>query len=432
MDKNFWVPVLLLVFHLFTASSQITIEWLNIDCGNNALRVDKNSLRWVTDNDYTQAGINKQVPQKQKLEEMNTLRSFPNKAQQNCYALPFSEETQRVLVRAGFYYGNYDGLSKPPSFDIHINGRNWSTVNTSTVVEGPIYHEAMYVNQGAGSLNVCIVQDESGVVPFISSIEAVPISVTLYPEMETNYAYNLVSRINYGGGEMLQLIHQRLIITHTLSILLDYDMLDFDRECTKIAECRFPGILGEEYNRVWTGGTIPPNCTEVTTLPDPLSFPENDPPISVLTDSIESMNLADPITLSIDLPQTTPQLAYLVLYFTETVTLPKPNDSRIIQIYINGQMKSTVTSEYNKCKVITVYPVTVVGPTINVTLASANGSTLPPIISAMEVFTRIEANKGDKSSSPPSSTPSHGTQGHFFYAYINSIYCICLLLLFIA
>ncbi|CAB4301061.1 unnamed protein product [Prunus armeniaca] len=397
MDKNFWVPVLLLVFHLFTASSQITTEWLNIDCGNNAPRWDKNLLKWVTDNSYTQAGINKQVPQKQKLEEMNTLRSFPNKAPQNCYALPFREQTQRVLVRAGFYYGNYDGLSKPPSFDIHINGRNWSTVNTSTVVDGPIYHEAMYVNQGAGSLNVCIVQDESGVVPFISSIEAVPISVTLYPEMEANYAYNLVSRINYGGGEV-----------------------------------RFPGILGEEYNRVWTRGTTPPNCTEVATLPGPLSFPENNPPIFVLSDSIESMNPADPITLSIDLPQTTPQSAYLVLYFTETVTLPKPNDSRIIQIYINGQMKSTVTSEYNKCKVITIYPVTVVGPTINVTLASANGSTLPPIISAMEVFTRIEANKGDKSSSPPSSTPSHGTQGHFFYAYINSISCICLLLLFIA
>ncbi|XP_021813820.1 probable LRR receptor-like serine/threonine-protein kinase MEE39 [Prunus avium] len=399
MNKNLWAPVLLLAFHLFTAYSQLTIDWLNIDCGNNALRWDKNLLQWVTDNGYTQAGINKQVPQKQELEEMNTLRSFPNKAQQNCYALPFSAQTQRFLVRAGFYYGNYDGLSKPPSFDIHINGRNWSTVNTSTVVEGPIYHEAMYVNQGAGSLNVCIVQDESEVVPFISSIEAVPIWVLtgpFYREMETNYAYNLVSRINYGGGEV-----------------------------------RFPG--GEEmYNRVWTRGTTPPNCTEVATLPAFLPVPENDPPNSVLSDSIESMNPADPITLSIHLPQTTPQSAYIVLYFTETVTIPKPDDTRIIQIYINGQMKSTVTTENIECKVMTIYPVTVVGPTINVTLASAKGSTLPPIISAMEVFTRIEANKGDKSSSPPPSSPSHGTQGHFFYAYINSISCICLLLLFIA
>lgn len=192
-------------FYLSLSTFSVTIDWLNIDCGNNALRWDKNLLQWVTDNGYTQAGINKQVPQKQELEEMNTLRSFPNKAQQNCYALPFSAQTQRFLVRAGFYYGNYDGLSKPPSFDIHINGRNWSTVNTSTVVEGPIYHEAMYVNQGAGSLNVCIVQDESEVVPFISSIEAVPIWVLtgpFYREMETNYAYNLVSRINYGGGEV--------------------------------------------------------------------------------------------------------------------------------------------------------------------------------------------------------------------------------------
>ncbi|KAM1053739.1 hypothetical protein ACFX2I_001152 [Malus domestica] len=204
MNTNLWVPALLLAFHLFRTSSQITIGWLNIDCGSNATSWDKNLLQWVTDNDYTKAGINKQVPQKQPLEEMNTLRSFPNQNQQNCYVLPYNAPTQRYLIRAGFYYGDSDGLSRPPPFDLRINGQKWSTVKASTA-EGPLYHEAMYVNQGSGSLNVCVVQVEKGMVPFVSSIEAVPIYVLtgpLYPKMETSYAYDLISRVNLGGNEV--------------------------------------------------------------------------------------------------------------------------------------------------------------------------------------------------------------------------------------
>lgn len=186
-------------------------------------------------------------------------------------------------------------------------------------------------------------------------------------------------------------------------------------------------MLSENYNRIWRRGTTPPNCNEVSTLPDIFS-PENDPPISVLRTAIESIDLTHPITLSVDLLQTIPQSAYLVLYFTETTSLPKPGDTRIIQIYVNGgEMKSAVTLEFNKCKVITLYPVIVVGPTINVTLSSASGSTLPPIISAMEVFTRVDH---EKSSSPsPPSPASHGMRGHFFCTHIIIISCICLFLL---
>ncbi|XP_048446726.1 probable LRR receptor-like serine/threonine-protein kinase At1g51880 [Pyrus x bretschneideri] len=236
---------------------------------------------------------------------MNTVRSFPNQNQQNCYVLPYNASTQRYLIRAGFYYGDYDGLSRPPPFDLHINGRTWSTVKASTA-EGPLYHEAMYVNQGSGSLNVCVVQVEKGMVPFVSSVEAVPIYVLtgpLYPKMETSYAYDLVSRVNLGGNEV-----------------------------------RYAGPLSEErYNRVWTRGTTPPNCVQVPTVATPLPLIENDPPIPVLLDSIQSLKPSDPIILSVDLPHTTPQSAYIVLYFAEMATLPKPNDSRIIDIYINGQ-----------------------------------------------------------------------------------------------
>lgn len=183
-------------------------------------------------------------------------------------------------------------------------------------------------------------------------------------------------------------------------------------------ECRYtgPGILSDEkYNRIWTRGETPPNCDEVSTESD--SSAENEPPDDVMSDSIEAADDTDPIILSVDLSQAmTPQSAYIVLYFTEKESLGT-GDIRIIQVYIDGQMKSTVAFEFLKCKVVTIYPVIARGPTINVTLASDRNSDLPPMISAMEVFTRV-----DKSSGPL-------LQCRFFCAFINFIIsCTCLIL----
>lgn len=133
---------------------------------------------------------------------MNTLRSFP-KGQQNCYNLNVNKKTERYLIRAGFCYGNYDGLSSPPTFDLHVDGKKWSTVKTSLSGE-PIYHEVMYKTRGSGHISLCVVQVKNGGVPFISSIEAVPLEAAfpLYPEMESSYSFNLVSRVNLGGDEV--------------------------------------------------------------------------------------------------------------------------------------------------------------------------------------------------------------------------------------
>ena len=52
------------------------------------------------------------------------------------------------VIRAWFYYSNNDGLSNPPTFDLHLNGGKWSTVNTASR-SGPIYHEIVYSVLGA-------------------------------------------------------------------------------------------------------------------------------------------------------------------------------------------------------------------------------------------------------------------------------------------
>ena len=139
---------------------------------------------------------NMRVPQNQAVEEMNTLRFFPNQTDNNCYVIPLKFPGFNHIVRAGFYYGNYDGLSKTPTFDLKIDRENWTTVNTSSSVDGglPIYHEAIYLTR-SGNLTVCLVQTRDGELPFISSLEGVPIRNIYEEVLETTTAtLHLVAR----------------------------------------------------------------------------------------------------------------------------------------------------------------------------------------------------------------------------------------------
>jgi hypothetical protein len=52
----------------------------------------------------------------------------------------------RNLVRASFYYGNYDGRSAlPAAFDLHLGVNRWATVNV-TSAEGVYIFEAVAVS----------------------------------------------------------------------------------------------------------------------------------------------------------------------------------------------------------------------------------------------------------------------------------------------
>lgn len=159
-------------------------------------------LEWDVDLDYTQTGSNKVVQNGTSREEWNTLRFFPNNTQENCYIVPAETQIIRYIIRAGFYYGNYDGLSSPPTFNLFINDVKWKTINTSKNNGEPFYEEIMYENNGSGFFKICLVQIKDGGVPFINSIEAVVLWDKLYSQMENNATYNLVTRTNLGGDEI--------------------------------------------------------------------------------------------------------------------------------------------------------------------------------------------------------------------------------------
>uniref|UniRef100_A0A6N2NJ39 Malectin-like domain-containing protein n=1 Tax=Salix viminalis TaxID=40686 RepID=A0A6N2NJ39_SALVM len=102
-------------------------------------------------------------------------------------------------------------------------------------------------------------------------------------------------------------------------------------------------------------------------------FYENDPPVPVLRGSI--------VSNTYDFPTTTPRSAHLVFYVKELASRPLLNDTRIIDINID------VEAEVSHCKAVTLYPVIVSGPTINITPTANESSTLPPTITAVELFT---------------------------------------------
>ena len=72
------------------------------------------------------------------------VRAFPG-ALRSCYTLPSTvARGSKYLLRATFMYGNYDGLSRLPVFDLHLGVNFWRTVNISRA-ETPVLAEAIAV-----------------------------------------------------------------------------------------------------------------------------------------------------------------------------------------------------------------------------------------------------------------------------------------------
>lgn len=156
-------------------------------------------MPWFSDDAFIQSGKNGFIRDDKDLDmyALYTLRYFP-KGTKSCYNLPL-ERKGKYLVRAGFYYGNYDGLSKPPVFDLEINGNILLTVNASASNK-PLFHEVMLVTS-KDNIPVCLVQTQKWQIPFISSIEAAFVAEDVYKFLQTDNVLYLQSRINYGPND---------------------------------------------------------------------------------------------------------------------------------------------------------------------------------------------------------------------------------------
>ncbi|TVU49679.1 hypothetical protein EJB05_01005, partial [Eragrostis curvula] len=175
-------------------------EFINIDCGIDAdpsySYPTSRGLRYVSDAGFTDAGLNGRVKPPYDNPDFGerywTLRYFPGDTggARSCYTLRPVAPGGRYLVRASFYYGNYDGLNRLPVFDLHLGVNRWAIVNVSDAGYRYIL-EAVTVSP-ADFVQVCLVNTGLG-TPFISALELRPLNETMYPEATVNQSLLLLS-----------------------------------------------------------------------------------------------------------------------------------------------------------------------------------------------------------------------------------------------
>ncbi|XP_031389392.1 receptor-like protein kinase At3g21340 isoform X2 [Punica granatum] len=190
--------------------------FISIDCGAANPNNDPDlNIYYETDDGFVDSGHNQQVSSDfmygRLRQSSKTLRVFPN-GTRNCYTIrPTSGgNSSKYLIRAAFLYGNYDGQSQPPTFDLYIGVNYWATINFSSI-DSYIHNEIIHVVPSADhTIQVCLVKTSTG-IPFISSLELRPLNDTMYQTDATTLA--LYKRLNIGSNANIrhpQDVHDRL------------------------------------------------------------------------------------------------------------------------------------------------------------------------------------------------------------------------------
>ncbi|KAG5244911.1 LRR receptor serine/threonine-protein [Salix suchowensis] len=311
--------ILFLAFLSISGNAQVSI-----DCGASGNYTDENSIVWIGDDGFFKNSESAVVRSNNTVSHvMSTLRVFTS-LNKNCYTIR-ADKGSLVLVRASFFYGNYDKKSLPPSFVLLLDGNYWSTVKT-TLDEPGIYE---------------------GSLPFISALEFRKLDSTLYANIvDPNYALYVRARGALGANSTV----------------------------------RFPDDV---YDRMWNPARIFSGRVPVTSdakLIDVTTAPDN-PPRKVLQNAITTTSGS--LTLFPNFPDQDVSL-YMNLYFSEVTALDS-TQKRSFNLYIDNIKKSEpIIPPYGEAKEITVNFTATVN--ISISLVSTNDSTLPPLINAVELF----------------------------------------------
>lgn len=190
-----------------------SIGFISIDCGfpgTTSYVDDATTLPYAPDAAFTDAGENHNVSSEHVTPELpriyRDVRSFVDGAR-NCYTLPstLAVGLNKYLFRAAFMYGNYDGLNRPPVFDLYIGVNLWKTVNlSSSDPAAPVIAEAIVVVPD-DFVQVCLVNTGTG-TPFISGLELRPLKNSIYPQVNATQGLVLQSRRNFGPTDMTDII----------------------------------------------------------------------------------------------------------------------------------------------------------------------------------------------------------------------------------
>lgn len=181
---------------------------LRIDCGSSSPQ-DINGTRWQADAHFSSGDshtISTSYDSGLTAVEAS-LRSFPTD-KMGCYDIPVP--AGRYLVRLGFAYYNYDSLNQPPFFDVLLHKTLVETVDMGTVqahYSSGAYYSDYIVYALQKKVSICLESKNLGngggsaSSPLLNSIELLPVDTDAYQasKLGQDVILSQYVRLNLGG-----------------------------------------------------------------------------------------------------------------------------------------------------------------------------------------------------------------------------------------
>jgi hypothetical protein len=158
---------------------------------------DRNTgIGYISDAKFIDTGVSKRLlSNSEKLsQQLEYVRSFP-KGVRNCYRINVTSGT-KYLIRATFYYGNYDNENYLPQFDLLLGANLWAKVKFPNATY-TIWGEIIYT-PSQDYIQPCLVNIGKG-TPFISSIELRTLNNKVYVTNSAKSVLSVFMRYNLGS-----------------------------------------------------------------------------------------------------------------------------------------------------------------------------------------------------------------------------------------
>ncbi|XP_072958397.1 putative leucine-rich repeat receptor-like protein kinase At2g19210 [Typha angustifolia] len=352
----------LLLLKGILVSGQPSFEgYIYIDCGimsGSSYSDTKTQLEYISDDQFIDTGTNYDIATNYKtslvaMQNLN-VRSFPEGVR-NCYTLKPAIQENKYLIRASFLYGNYDGLrsgqdNNPILFDLHLGVNFWKTVNI-TDASKEYRFEAVTVAL-VDFIQVCLINTSTG-TPFISSLEMRPLKSSLYPTANASQSIVLFGRSNLASS--------------TTPLI------------------RYPD---DPYDRIWTPWDNVPYWSIISTASVFQNFGNDlfEPPSVVFQTAAVPVNSTS-LSFYWD-PENGPSTRrYFVTLYMGEVQVLTGSAKREFDIYLNGQIwGKSVAPPYLMTGSLYSYRPLDVSARYTFSLNATTNSTLPPLLTAVEVY----------------------------------------------
>nr|POF10764.1 putative leucine-rich repeat receptor-like serine/threonine-protein kinase [Quercus suber] len=327
--------------------------FISIDCGSNEDYIDEDTkIPYISDKGLIDTGIVKTISSDSPANLQRyakNLRSFPQ-GTRNCYTLrPEQGKNNNYLIRATFVYGNYDGENQIPVFDLHLGVNEWTTVNLTNAGPNGFYYDVIHVPL-TDYIDVCLINTSRG-VPFITALELRHLENSIYQTQG-----------------------------RALTKILGYDI---GRNSSNL-NVRYPNDV---YDRVWNPTLF--NWIPITTNSTIYSESSENPydlPDVVLKTAAKTQNSSIPLSLYWSPPDSLSK-CYVYFHFAEIEKL-EAGQQRELKINLNGEryLTESVKLDYLKPHTIVQNNPPISGERIHFSISAVEGTKLPPILNAVEIF----------------------------------------------